>query len=313
MSLLKKDFTFAGTRIEVICVLSDAIIWFLASTFALLLGYNSSNNHLSSKVSSENRREYSTFKIPYTGTKINGRSMFINERGLYEWALASNMPQAKLFQKWVYEDVLPELRQSGIYSLENASEEQRQQVGFIRSITGENVDDGHVQEVAMDLTSQTDIGSNNVLQYLFQQQQAMFEMMVHKHRELSEVHVLVIDQSRAILEMIPRITATPALEDRNTYNTNAYPSNKLMAVYSVPSRDPFKYGYKMIRTTFGNIRKAAPKNGIHIVTIQTPDATETLKRFKYSIRPKYVHYSEINCNLDASEIITIASRLGTRI
>ena len=44
--------------------------------------------------------------------------MFVNEDGLYDVILDSRKPQAKLFRKWVTKDVLPSIRKTGSYSIE---------------------------------------------------------------------------------------------------------------------------------------------------------------------------------------------------
>lgn len=44
--------------------------------------------------------------------------MFVNEDGLYDVILDSRKPQAKLFRKWVTKEVLPSIRKTGSYSIE---------------------------------------------------------------------------------------------------------------------------------------------------------------------------------------------------
>lgn len=43
---------------------------------------------------------------------------FVNEDGLYDVILDSRKPQAKLFRKWVTKEVLPSIRKTGSYSIE---------------------------------------------------------------------------------------------------------------------------------------------------------------------------------------------------
>lgn len=44
---------------------------------------------------------------------------FINEPNLYRLIFRSNKPEAQKFANWVYEEVLPQIRQTGSYSLPN--------------------------------------------------------------------------------------------------------------------------------------------------------------------------------------------------
>lgn len=46
-----------------------------------------------------------------------GNAYLVNEPGLYSLVLASRKPQAKPFKRWVTHDVLPTIRQQGVYSL----------------------------------------------------------------------------------------------------------------------------------------------------------------------------------------------------
>ena len=50
------------------------------------------------------------------------RSMaLISESGMYALVLRSNKPEAKVFRKWVTSEVLPQIRKTGKYSVENLS------------------------------------------------------------------------------------------------------------------------------------------------------------------------------------------------
>ena len=46
-----------------------------------------------------------------------GEANIINEAGLYALVLRSNKPEAKAFSRWVRHDVLPQIRQTGSYSI----------------------------------------------------------------------------------------------------------------------------------------------------------------------------------------------------
>ena len=55
-----------------------------------------------------------------------GNAYLVNEPGLYSLIMASRKPQAKSFKRWVTHDVLPAIRQAGLYALCNeATEPQR--------------------------------------------------------------------------------------------------------------------------------------------------------------------------------------------
>lgn len=49
----------------------------------------------------------------------NRKTLFINEAGLYELIFKSNKPEAKIFKKWVFNEVIPEIRKTGKYDPKN--------------------------------------------------------------------------------------------------------------------------------------------------------------------------------------------------
>ena len=57
-----------------------------------------------------------------------GREMwFINESGLYNLIFQSRKPEARAFRKWVTNEVLPKIRQTGQYRIEGEAECMREQ------------------------------------------------------------------------------------------------------------------------------------------------------------------------------------------
>ena len=50
-----------------------------------------------------------------------GNVHVINEYGLYELILVSKKPQAKAFKRWITHEVIPQIRQTGAYQIEQAS------------------------------------------------------------------------------------------------------------------------------------------------------------------------------------------------
>ncbi|WP_249963474.1 BRO family protein [Histophilus somni] len=52
------------------------------------------------------------------------KTSFINEPNLYRIIFRSEKPIAKEFQNWVFEEVLPQLRKTGKYALQNSAENQ---------------------------------------------------------------------------------------------------------------------------------------------------------------------------------------------
>ena len=66
-----------------------------------------------------------------TGKKADGTDAvqvvsvsFVNESGMYSLVLGSTLPQAKQFKRWITSDVLPAIRRTGSYSIEQLSRKQ---------------------------------------------------------------------------------------------------------------------------------------------------------------------------------------------
>ena len=55
---------------------------------------------------------------------INYRTIVINEAGLYQLIFASKLEKAKEFQQWVFSEVLPSIRNTGSFQIQNTKQNQ---------------------------------------------------------------------------------------------------------------------------------------------------------------------------------------------
>lgn len=99
-------FAFDSQDIEV--VILDNKPWFNASQVAKALGYGNTTQALQDNVSAKYIRQ---IDLGRRGSKPN----FVNEPGLYQLIMRSNLPSAERFQDWVFEEVLPSIRKNGVY------------------------------------------------------------------------------------------------------------------------------------------------------------------------------------------------------
>ena len=85
--------------------------WFVGTDVAKMLGYNQSDKAILRHTDEDDR-----MKCTVTDNLGRGQSTFvINESGLYSLVLASKLPQAKAFKRWVTAEVLPQIRKTGGY------------------------------------------------------------------------------------------------------------------------------------------------------------------------------------------------------
>ena len=88
----------------------DGQAWLVGKDIADILGYNNVSKALSDHVDEEDKLNNKTL------LSIGQRGgWLINESGLYSLIFGSKLPTAKQFKHWVTSEVLPSIRQHGIY------------------------------------------------------------------------------------------------------------------------------------------------------------------------------------------------------
>ena len=112
--------------------------FFVGSDVAKALGYKNSRDALNKHVDTEDKGVAKRDTLG--GTQ---QMMIINESGLYALVLSSKLPQAKAFKRWITNEVLPQIRQTGGYlPTRNAR-------------TGEMLTDSEMVEVANKIIART--------------------------------------------------------------------------------------------------------------------------------------------------------------
>lgn len=116
-------------------VVLDNEPWAYGKDVAVALGYAKPTDAVRNHIDPEDRT------VSKTET-VNGTApVLINESGLYSLILSSKLPKAKDFKRWVTSEVLPALRKTGRYSIEDESdpsspvyETKRTSVGEVASL-----------------------------------------------------------------------------------------------------------------------------------------------------------------------------------
>jgi prophage antirepressor-like protein len=91
-------------------------IWFKFLSIANLLKYKSSKDALRDLVNKEDKSLLKHIKI-LLKVKEHPNTVYINEKGIYSFLIKSRMENAKEFQLWLINDVLPNLRKHGKYEI----------------------------------------------------------------------------------------------------------------------------------------------------------------------------------------------------
>lgn len=109
-----KNAEFGSVR----TVIVDGVIYFVGKDVADILGYSETAKAIREHVDNEDR---GVSKIDTPGGKQ--KMTIINESGLYSLILSSKLANAKKFKRWVTSEVLPSIRKTGTYSIQNSGNE----------------------------------------------------------------------------------------------------------------------------------------------------------------------------------------------
>jgi anti-repressor protein len=105
-------FNFENNKIRTILINNEP--WFVAKDVTKILEIK----NVSDAIKDFDDDEKSDVVLNYDG-KTSGKALILSESGLYSLILRSRKPIAKPFQKWVTKEVLPQIRKTGSYSLQN--------------------------------------------------------------------------------------------------------------------------------------------------------------------------------------------------
>lgn len=105
-------FNFKSSQVRVITDPNQEF-WFCGSDVCDILGYTNSRKALQDHCKTKGVTKR------YTPTQSGEQEMiFINEPNLYRLIIKSRKPEAEPFEAWVFEEVLPQIRKTGKYSIQ---------------------------------------------------------------------------------------------------------------------------------------------------------------------------------------------------
>lgn len=90
--------------------------YFMGKDVAKALGYTNPQKAIRDHVDTDDKTVNESFTVNGTA------GLLINESGLYSLILSSKLPKAKEFKRWVTAEVLPSIRKTGGYGMENLQE-----------------------------------------------------------------------------------------------------------------------------------------------------------------------------------------------
>lgn len=98
----------------------DGEPWFVGKDVAKILGYKDTSDAMIRHVDDEDK-----LTRCFTDSGQKRELYIINESGLYSVILSSKLPSAKRFKRWVTSEVLPVIRKTGSYEMDDYSPEMK--------------------------------------------------------------------------------------------------------------------------------------------------------------------------------------------
>lgn len=99
---------------QVRSIVKDGEPWFVASDVCKVLGHTNTTVALQ-MLDEDERGKQSLGQVSANGVVQNRETNIINEPGLYQLVIRSNVPGAKLFKRWITHEVIPAIRKHGGY------------------------------------------------------------------------------------------------------------------------------------------------------------------------------------------------------
>ena len=99
---------------QVRTILKDGEPWFVATDVCKVLGHTNPTVALQ-MLDDDEKAKQSLGQVSANGVLQNRDSNIINEAGLYQLIIRSNVPGAKAFKRWITHEVIPAIRKTGGY------------------------------------------------------------------------------------------------------------------------------------------------------------------------------------------------------
>lgn len=113
---MNEIFDFRGQQIRTVTINTEP--YFVGKDVADILGYQNGSRDINRHVDDDDKLMHQ-----FSASGQNRNMIIINESGLYSLILASKLPQAREFKKWITSEVLPAIRKHGGYLTDSMIEQ----------------------------------------------------------------------------------------------------------------------------------------------------------------------------------------------
>ena len=197
-------------------------LWFLSITICNILEFGNNRQAIETHVDKQNTCNLYNLEGVHSMDglvrthNIQPTSKFINEASFYQLIMKSKMPKAKEFQTWVTSDVLPSLRKTGHYSMQQASMNDAENLNTInRVIEGSNA--AWFEEKIK----------------LLEELREKDNQMLKSYQLIQEKDGKIIHLQQKAIELKPLVVSVP--EKANKFH--------VLELFSIRPKDGFMYGY----------------------------------------------------------------------
>lgn len=112
MEFKEFEYTTQGVRV----ISKEDSVWFVGVDVAKILGYKRPQKAIADHVDVDDKWRLTKETQSQFGIELGQRGgWLINEYGVHDLILTSEMPEAKKFKRWVTHEVLPSIRKTGSY------------------------------------------------------------------------------------------------------------------------------------------------------------------------------------------------------
>src|SRR5580704_14209596 len=129
--VFNRMFDERGVRIVLVESKDENVPWFCGRDVCEILGYANYRNAIAEHIESDCKQQLGVlFKSTPNLTHNERQLTYINEEGLMSLLFACKLPIGKRFRKWVLKEVLPSIRKTGKYELQNALTASKEQLAL---------------------------------------------------------------------------------------------------------------------------------------------------------------------------------------
>jgi prophage antirepressor-like protein len=196
--IVQKTFTVDNSNFDCWVIKIDHKFWFRAHDIAVFLGYKKPDKAVWKHIPTHALQRWSELQ-PHLEEKVvvppdwKPHTPFISEGGLYRLLCRGPKPEAIRFEKWVFDDVLPNLRETGTYTL-------KQQVRLLtEDVQKLDLLNAELRERVAVMTNNDETkhvfrfykGRNNPDKYLFVRTQNKYLQTATKNVDLEQYELLL--------------------------------------------------------------------------------------------------------------------------